>query len=88
MMLSSCGFVAFTTGRFLLSHALLFVLVLFRSCSALLSPRLWKRELVYVFLVHMFVYVAHVNFSPFSLPLRDWLRLVIVALPGLFYLPF
>ena len=30
---------------------------------------------------------AHVDFCPFSLPLgiRGWLRLVIVALPGLFY---
>ena len=34
-----------------------------------------------------FVYFARVNFYNFSLPLgvRGWLRLVIVALPGLFY---
>ena len=33
-----------------------------------------------------FVYFVHVNVCPFSLPLgvRDWLRLVIVTLPGLF----
>ena len=32
-------------------------------------------------------YFARVNFSPFLLPLgvRDWLRFVIVALPGFFY---
>ena len=38
-------------------------------------------------LVHVFVYFACVNFCPFSLPLgfRGWLRLVTVALPGLFY---
>ena len=39
-----------------------------------------------MFLVHLFVYFVHVNFCPFSLPIgvKDWLRLVIVALPGLF----
>ena len=38
-------------------------------------------------LVHLFVYLACADFFPFSLPLgvRDWLLLVIVALPGLFY---
>ena len=43
------------------------------------SPRLGKRELVYVLLVHLFVYSARVN-SP-SLPLGDgaWLRLVILT---------
>ena len=66
-----------------LSHALRFILVLF----SLLSPRLGKRELVYVLLMHLFVYFAHVNVCLFSLPLgvRDWLQLLIVALPGLFY---
>ena len=46
-----------------------------------------EREVVYVLLVHLFVYFARVNFYPFSLPLgvRGWLRLVVVALPGLFY---
>ena len=35
----------------------------------------------------LFVYFARVNFRPFPLPLgvRNWLRFVIVALPGLFY---
>ena len=38
-------------------------------------------------LVYLFVYFARVDFCPISLPLgvRDWLQLVIVALPGLFY---
>ena len=51
---------------------------------ALWSPRLGKRELVYMFLVHLFVYFACVNVCPFSLPLggQGWLRLLIVALPG------
>ena len=37
--------------------------------------------------VHLFVYFARVNSCPFSLPLAvgGRLRLVIVALPGLFY---
>ena len=36
--------------------------------------------------VHLFANCAHFKFSPFSLPLvvRDCMRLVIVALPGLF----
>ena len=51
--------------------------------SVLRSPLLGKRELVYVLLVHLFIYFVNVNFCPFSLPLgvRDWLPLVIVA-PG------
>ena len=42
---------------------------------------------MYVLLVHQFVYFARVHFCPFSLPLdvKSWLRLVIVALPGLYY---
>ena len=67
VILILCGFVVFTTGCFILSLALLFVLV--QSCLALWSPRLGKRELVYVLLVHLFVYFERVNFCPFSLPL-------------------
>ena len=72
----------FTTGRFGLNIALLFVLVL--TC---LAPRLDKRELVYVLFVHVFVYFARVNFYSFSLPLgvRVWLWFVILALSGLLY---
>ena len=63
------------------------------SCCCFYSPfsivitSLGKRELVYVLLVQLFVYTAFVSCCPFSLPLRvrDCLRLVIVALPGLFY---
>ena len=88
MILSLCGCVVFTTGSFVLSHALLFVLVCFsfQSYVALWSPRLRKKELAYVILVHLFVYFARFSFCPFSLPLcvRDWLRLAIVALTGIF----
>ena len=55
---------------------------------ALLSPRLGKRELVCVLLVHcLFVCFVHVSFCHFSLPLGvgGWLRFMTVALPGLFY---
>ena len=41
----------------------------------------------YVLLVHLFVYFARVNFCRFS-GVRGWLRLLIVALPGHFYLLF
>ena len=54
---------------------------------ALGSPRLGKREMVCVLLVHLFVCFERVSFCHFSLPLgvEGWLRFVIVALPGLFY---
>ena len=70
----------------MLSLSLLFFIVFCQSYLAFCSPRLRKRELVYVLLVHLFVDLARVNFCPFSLPLgvRGWLLLVIVALPGLF----
>ena len=59
--------------------------------TALWTPRLGKRELVCVFLVHLFVCFVRVSFIfHFSLPLGvgGWLLFVIVALPGLFYLLF
>ena len=79
--------VIFTTGRFMLSHALLFVLVFHNSYLALWSPRLEKRELVSLLLVHLFINFARVNFCPFSfhLRVRDCLQLVVVTRPGLFY---
>ena len=36
-----------------------------QSCLALYSPRLRKMELVYMRLVHLFVYFTRVNFCPF-----------------------
>ena len=60
----------FITGRFMLSHALIFCSrVLFSVLLAVWLPRLGKRERAYVLLVHLFVYFARVDFSPFSLPL-------------------
>ena len=52
-----------------------------------ITPPLGKRELVYVLLVHLFVYVGRVDFCPFSQPLNVsvWQRFVIVALHGLFF---
>ena len=46
---------------------------------------LGKTELVYILLIHVFVYFACVTLCLFSLPLgvMDWLQFVIVALPGL-----
>ena len=50
-------------------------------------PRLGKRELVCVFLVHVFACFVRVSFCRLSLPpgVGGWLRFVIVALPGLIY---
>ena len=52
---------------------------------ALWSPRLGKRELVCVLLVHLFVCFVRVSFCHFfsSSWCRGWLRFVIVTLPGL-----
>ena len=92
LFLFLCGFVVLTTGCFMLSHALLFVLMLlllfFQSYLALWSPRLGKGEMVYMLPVLLFVYFARVKCCPFSLPLgvSGWLRLVLATLPGLFYL--
>ena len=68
------------------SHALCLCVSSF--LLALWSPRLGKRELVYVLLVHLFICIARIMFCPFSLPLEvgGWLRFVIVVLPGRFYL--
>ena len=70
-------------GCVVLSLALLFVFELLllsfiKSYLALSSPRLGKRELVYVLFMHLFLYFERVNFCLFSLPLgvRDWLRFV------------
>ena len=54
------------------------------------SPCLGKRELVFMFIVHLFVSYAHVNLCHFSLPpdVGGWLRLLLVAVPGLFCLLF
>ena len=51
---------------------------------ALCSPRLEKRELVCVFLVHLIVCFVDVKFGHFSLPpfVGSWLRFVVVTLPG------
>ena len=60
------------------SLALLFVLVFLQSLYSIMITSLGEeRELVYVLLVHLFVYFARVNFCPFSLPLGvgGWLQL-------------
>ena len=75
----------------LLLLLLLFLLLLLLLFSALFNIVITslgeERVLVYIFPVHVFVYFARVNFYLLSLPLgvRGWLRLVIVALLGLFF---
>ena len=80
VILGLFGFVVFTTGRFVLSCLAL----CFRGFSILLSigitslgeerasiviTSLGEERAGLCFLVHSFVYVALVNFCPFSLPL-------------------
>ena len=57
-----------------------FVVVFFRSCFAALG----KRELAYMLLVHLYLYLAYVTFLSFSLPrgVGRGLWIVIVAFPG------
>ena len=51
--------------HFVLSIAFSLFYCFVQSCLALWSPRLGKRELVYVFLMLLYVYFAHVKFFPF-----------------------
>ena len=82
LFLLLCGFVVFTTGCFVLGLALLFVLMFCNSVITLLGEEIdslcASRAIV--------VYFASIEFCHFSLSLgaKGWLRLVLVALPGLF----
>ena len=68
-------------------HIHLMVLLFQVRGYELYTPRLGKRELVCVHLVHLFVCFVCVTFCHFSLPpgVGGWLQFVIVALPRLFY---
>ena len=55
-------------GCFMLSLALLFVLVFFFSVLFSIVITSLGEE-IYVLLVRLFVYFAHINFCPFSPPL-------------------
>ena len=68
MILCLFGFVVFTTGRFMLSCLAFFCG--FPSPVKHSDRLAWKRELVYVLLVRLFVYIARFSFCRFfSLPL-------------------
>ena len=78
-----CGSVVFTPGCFRLSLALLFVLVCFQSCLALWSPCIGE-ERAGLCASHVIVcFFCTCLICPFSLGVRGWLWLVLVALPGL-----
>ena len=62
-VLNLCGFVIYTMRRFLLLIRITF----FQSFLALWSPRFVKRELVNVFVVHLFVYFVCVYFLSYFL---------------------
>ena len=65
VILILCGFVAFTTGRFMLSLLLLFVPVLFQSYLPLGAPRLGKRQLVFVLLGYCLFILHALNYVLF-----------------------
>ena len=81
--------VVYTTRRFMFGLALSLSMCCFSVLLAFWSPCLGKRELVFVFIVHLFVSYAHVNLCHyFSSSWGLGLTAASVALPGLFYLPF
>ena len=59
------GFVVFTTRRLMLSLTLLLGLIFIQFCLALWSSHVRKRELVYMLLVKLYVYLACVIFCLF-----------------------
>ena len=77
-----------STGRFIFSLALHFVLVFFSPFSIAITWLGEERAGLCAF--RAFVCFASVGLCFFSLPLdvRDRMRHVIVSLPGLFFLPF
>ena len=79
---------AFITGRLMLSHALLFVLVYVLSVLFSIIITSIREEKAGLYASRVFVCLFCTSkLCPFSILLgvRDWLQLVIVALHGLFY---
>ena len=87
MLFLFCVALVYTTRRFMFGLALLFVYV-FSVLLAFWSPCLGKRELVFVLIVHLFVSYAHGNLCHFFSSSWCRLRLLLVALPGLFNVSF
>ena len=93
MFLILCSFMVVTTGRFMLSLTLPLILMSCQSCLAMYSPHMGKRELAYMLLVHLYVYLACINNLSASLGVRArlWhsldfsfifsLNMVVFALP-------
>ena len=94
VILTLCGFVFFTTGRFILSPALLFVLVFVSPFSIVITSLgeekaglCTSREFVF-FILHALIFVFLWFFSSLPVGVGGWLWLVIAALSGLFCYPF
>ena len=83
------AFVCYLRTRFSVS-IFLFHLVSGVGCYFCLWLFLDVSVYLFVLIVHLFVSYAHVNLYHFSLPpgVGSWLRLLLMALPGLFCLPF
>ena len=84
-----CCFVVYSTRRFVLSLAWCYFGLVFLSPLGFAITSL-REERAILSAFHMFVRFALVWFCLFSLPLGVWegLRLLIVALPGLFFYLF
>ena len=92
MVLTTVLFMSNCVVLFLFSrcYGLFCYVVFFSSPFSIVITSLEKERAVHVLLVHLFVYFEGLDVCPSSLPLGvgGWLRLVIVALPGLFYYLF
>ena len=78
----------YSTRRLILSPTFRFVFVFFRPFSTAITSLGEERAGVCAF--RAFICFPRIGFCLFSLPLgiREWLRLVIMAFPWLFCLPF
>ena len=83
------GFVVYSTRRFVLSLALCyFVIVFFSPFSIAITLLREKRANLIAFRTFVRFALDWLCLFPLPLRVRDGLQLVIVALPGLFLLPF
>ena len=77
-----------STRQIILSLALRFVLVLFSHFSIAFTSIGEEKVGLCSFLAFVCFARDSLCLFPLTLGVRDWLRLLIMALPGLFFLPF
>ena len=83
--LTLCIFVVYSTLHYVLPCVLS---LCFSVLLALRLPRLGKKSGLCVFRAFVCFALAGLSLFPLPLSVKDWLRLMLMALPGLFVLPF